>query len=256
LRIAWNLGLYTPKKIETFLDIDHKYMNPLKTMFSKIFQSEINYNGKIDPIFYDKKAYNEYMQESNTELERIWRTRIVLENTPRGNVLMFYDAFKMGFSFYSDEKNISYDILNAVAMKYVSLYRCRDFFMDEAHVPKEKVSPFIKLYFTEDTKKPVPSTGTNPFAKMRKENPNAKIHQQKQPEEKEPEKMKNKFLYLGKMGNALFIQPGPKKRKVLAKFTSPLLETIKMESGVQRETMSYKDFKNSKLKSTEKSSSS
>lgn len=255
LRFAWNLGLYTPKKIETFLDIDKKYMDPLKTMFSHVFQSSINYNENIDPIFYDKKEYNEYMQESNTDLERIWRTRILLEHTSRGNVLMFYDAFKMGFSFYSDEKTISYDILNAIAMKYVSLYRCRDFFIDESYVPKEQLSPFIKLYLTEEPKKPSNTSVNNTFAKMRKENPNAKTQPLKQTEEKEPEKMKNKFLYLGKMGNAMFLQPAPKKHKVLAKFTSPLIESIRLDGGVQRDTMSYKDFKNSKTKSVTESSS-
>lgn len=248
VRIAWKLGLYIPKKIETFLDIDKKYMDPLKTMFSNMFQSSINYNENIDPIFYDKKEYNEYMQESNNDLERIWRTRILLEHTSRGNVLMFYDAFKMGFSFYSDEKTISYDILNTIAMKYVSLYRCRDFFVDEAYVPKEQLSPFIKLYLTEEPKKYSTTAGINPFAKMRKENPNAKTQIVKQTEEKELEKMQNKFLYLGKMGNAMFLQPVSKKRKVLAKFTSPLIESIKLDAGVQRETMSYKDFKNSKTK--------
>jgi hypothetical protein len=154
----------------------------------------------------------------------------------------------MGFSFYSDEKTISYDILNAIAMKYVSLYRCRDFFVDESYVPKEQISPFIKLYLTEEPKKYSTTTGINPFAKMRKENPNAKTQIVKQTEEKEREKMQNKFLYLGKMGNAMFLQPISKKRKVLAKFTSPLIESIKLDAGVQRETMSYKDFKNSKTK--------
>lgn len=245
-RIARYLGLHNPKKIETFLDLDQKYTDPLRINFSNTFENkEINFNANIDPIFYDKKEYNAYMQEQNTELERVWRTRMLFENTPRGNVLLFYDAFKMGFSFYSDEKTISYDILNAIAMKYVSMYRCRDFFVDEAVVPKEQCSPFIKTYFTEEQTKPKKPTETNPFARMKKENPNAKTKNKENTEnkDKEPEKMKNKFLYLGKMHNAAFIQPAPKTRKVLAKFTSPLLETIKLESGVQRETMTYKDYK-------------
>jgi hypothetical protein len=167
---------------------------------------------------------------------------------------MFYDAFKMGFSFYSDEKTISYDILNTVAMKYVTMYRCLDFFVDESVVPKEKCSPFIKLYFTEEPKKVEEnkSTASTPFAKMRRENPNAKGPIKPKEKIEEPkELMKNKFLYLGKMNNSLFLQPAPKVRKVLAKFTSPLLETIKLESGVQRERISYKDFKKSTTKQEE-----
>ena len=258
-RIARYVGLHNPKKVETFLDIDHKYTDPLNTRFSAIANSpqEINYNENIDPIFYDKKAYNSYMQESNTDIEKIWRTRILLENTPRGNIIFFYDAYKMGFSFYSDEKTIPYDILNAVAMKYVTMYRCLDFFVDESVVPKG--SPFIKLYFTEEAKKINTPSATNPYARMRKENPNMKaqlqppqINKSLNPDEKKaPEKMKNKFLYLGKINNAFILQPAPKTRKVLAKFTSPLLETIKMESGVQRETLSYRDFKKSLVNITQ-----
>lgn len=248
-RIAYYIGLHTPKKVETFIDADNKYMEPLKRKFATIFNLSFDLNKNIHPIFYDKKAYNEYMQESNTKLEKEWKTRMILEYTPRGNVLMFYDAYKMGFSFYSDEKTISYDILNTVAMKYVTMYRCVDFFVDEAVVPKEKCSPFIKLYFTEEPKKvEANKQASNPFAKMRKENPNIKGQiktKEKMAEVKEPEKMKNKFLYLGKMNNSLFLQPAPKTRKILAKFTSPLLETIKLESGVQRERISYKDFKKS-----------
>lgn len=246
-RIAYYLGLHTPKKVETFLQISHKYTDPLKKRFSDIFEMKLDFNKNIHPIFYNKKEYNEYMQEMNTDLEKEWKSRILLEYTPRGNVMMFYDAFKMGFSYYSDEKTISYDILNSVAMKYVTMYRCLDFFVDESVVPKDKISPFIKIYFTEEPKKAEEKKLiSNTFAKMRRENPNTKgAIKEPVEEKKEPEKMKNKFLYLGKMNNSCFLQPAPKSRKVLAKFTSPLLETIKIESGVQRERISYKDFKKS-----------
>jgi len=257
MHLAWRLGLYHPKKIESFLDIDQKYINPLMAKFAKTFESSINYNENITPIFYDKKEYNEYMQTTNTELEKIWRTRILFEHTPRGNIMMFYDAYKMGFSFYSDEKTISYDILNAVASKYVSIYRCRDFFIDESFTPIS--SPFIKLYFTDEPKKQVNNHTKDAFVRMKRENPNAKSVFQKpdninknnlrnseqigQENHKQKEKMKNKFVYLGKIQNSQWIQPLPKKRKVLAKFVSPLLESIKIDAGVQRETLSYKDFK-------------
>jgi hypothetical protein len=249
-RIAIWLGLHHVKKIDTFLDIDQKYVDPIKTRFATLFcNPHLNhYNENIDSLFYNKKAYTEYMQEQNTELERSWRTRMLLEHTSRGNVLMFYDPFKMGFSFYSDEKTMSYDVLNTVAMKYVSIYRCLDFFVDESVVPKEQRSPFIKLYLTEEPKKKIVDKTT--FAKLRQKNPNTK---EAEPCLEEPEKIKNKFLYLGKMHNSCFTQPAPKARKVLAKFTSPLLETIKLDAGVQRDKLSYKDFKKAQSEATDKS---
>lgn len=265
-RIGFILGVYVSNTKESFLDIDKKYILPLKTKFLSTFENkEINFNENIDSIFYDKKGYSNCVSESNNELETTWKTKILFENTPRGNIIMFYDAYKLGFSFYSDQNVISYDILNAAAMKYVSLFRCRDFFIDESIIPT--TSPFIKLYFTDDTKKAFKNIDKSSFVKLQnysKNNSNKKqianiptsmvsnlfsfktptIKQEKQ-QSNEPEKMKNKFLYLGKIHNFKMTQFTPKKRKVLTKFTSPLLDNIKLDSNVQRQRISYSDFKKS-----------
>lgn len=172
---------------------------------------------------------------------------------------MFYDAYKMGFSYYSDQNTISYDILNAAAMKYVTIFRCRDFFIDETI--RKTSSPFIELYLNDDTKKTIKSSDKSAFVKLQNYSKNikipslskdsmfSKIISKKGEKEKEntdePEKMKNKFLYLGKICNFKITQTFPKKNKVLKKFSSPLLENIKLDSNVQRETMSYSDFKKS-----------
>lgn len=229
-QIIIRLGLYKNKKIETFMDSDQKYIAPIKAAFSKFISSSIKKSANIDSIFYDKKAYTIYMTEPYTELERLWKTRIIFENTPRGNILMFYDSYKLGFSYYCDQKTVSYDILNAAAMKYVSMYRCLDFFVDETEIQKDP-TPFIKLYFSEDPKK------MDVFSKMKKE------------KTLENEQIKNRFIYMGKMNNYNWLQSMPKKRKVLAKFTSPLLEGIINDSGVQRETISYRDYKKSLVSS-------
>jgi len=256
--LAYYLGLLDTKRPPSILDKDNEYTAPLKAKFLQTFtETNIDYNENVDAIFYDKKKLGEYMMESNTELERIWKTRILMEITPRGNIVMFYDAFKMGFSYFCDQKTISYDLLNAAAMKYVRLYRCRDFFIDESILPEDSTSPLIKIHFTEDAKKN--KNQTTAFAHMKnygKENPNAKQSYQTRstiygiktvaiPAKpvNSKEQMMNKFLYLGKMNNYKCLQSVPKKRKVLANFTSPLLESIIMDSGVQREALSYKDFK-------------
>lgn len=271
MRIAFLMGLYIPNKQETFLDAHHKYILPLKNRFLTIFENDEK-NINIDPIFYDKKEHAKCVMESENHLEKIWKTRILFENTPRGNIIMYYDAYKLGFSFFCDQNVVSYDILNAVAMKYVRLFNCCDFFIDELITPIEKPSPFIKFHFTEDEKKKKDSenkidnkSNTNSaFVKLRnysKENPNEKkqivaaqpflqfFSSKKEPDVKmnpnEPEKMKNKFIYLGKIHNFKMTQYVPKKRRVLAKFTSPLLESVRIDSNVQRERLSYKDFKKS-----------
>jgi hypothetical protein len=173
---------------------------------------------------------------------------------------------------------ISYEILNAAAMKYVSIFRCRDFFIDESISLTS--SPFIKIHFIDEPKKEISKSDKSAFVKLQnysKENHHKKQHvpnksllsklfsfeKLKQPvpktreseAEAEAEKMKNKFLYLGKIHNFKITQPAPKKRKVLARFTSPLLDNIKLDSNVQRERISYSDFKKSIQKSSQEQSS-
>ena len=235
LRCAYLIGLYKPAVSQkSFLDENFEYTEPLKIRFIETFKnSQINFNENIDKVLYDKSKFTNYMSESNTELEKIWRTKIMLENTPRGNIVMFYDPYKLGFSFYCDQKVISYDVLNAAAMKYVIMFRCRHFFLDELIVPSEHISPLIKIHFSQDAKQ-------NAVIKKQKEVISRWSIPKKleTTDEKEPEKMKNKFIYLGKMTNYNLTQPQPKPRKVLAKFVSPVLESL----GGQK--MGYKDYKN------------
>lgn len=251
-RMMYIMGLYTPVKFKSVKDENNEYIEPLKKRFLEIFDSineNTDYNENINPIFYEKSKYDICVQNSSNELEKIWRTRLLCENTPRGNIMMFFDPYKMGFSFFCDQKVISYDVLNAVAMKYVKLYRCRDFFIDESILPKEHPSPLISVHYPEETRKPhVKQTKqTSSFVTLRdytKENPNSKTGLLS----KEPEYKKNTFLYLGKMNNFQILQKQPKPRKILAKFTSPLLDSIEKDSGIKRDAFSYKQFKDVKDK--------
>ena len=75
-------------------------------------------NDNVEKEFYTKETYNNALEQENNILESNWKKRILIENTPRGNVYMYYDAYKLGFSYYSDTSSLSYNLLNAVAMKY------------------------------------------------------------------------------------------------------------------------------------------
>jgi len=260
-RLGFKLGFFIQDVKESVLDLDSKYILPLKTKFLKTYENEtILYNENIDPIFYNNKEHSICVSDANNRLETSWKTKILFENTPRGNIIMFYDAYKLGFSFYSDQNVISYDILNAAAMKYVSIFRCRDFFIDESVTPI--CSPFIKLYFTDEPRTEMSKSDKSAFVKLHnysKDKSNKQpvstintpsffsfekpIQTRKIVETIEPEKMKNKFLYLGKMNNFKMTQIVPKKRRVLAKFTSSLLDSIKLDSNIHREHISYSDFK-------------
>lgn len=194
-RIAFFLKLYTPPpKPKTYLDENAAFIEPLKTRFLQTFDNKkIDYNYNIHTFFYHKKEYDKFMTQANNSLEQIWKTRILWENTPRGNVLMFYDPYKMAFAFYCDQKVVSYDVLNAIAMKYVIIFRCRNFFIDESIVPQHHISPIIKIHFSEDVKTTQTKEVKKTFAKLRdytKENPNTKL---KTNVNTEPEKNKIHF---------------------------------------------------------------
>jgi len=239
------LNFYSPPpKLKTYLDENTAFIEPLKTRFLETFDKKFDFNENIHPIFGSKKEYDTFMTEANNSLERIWKTRILLENTPRGNILMYYDAYKLGFSFYCDQKVVSYDVLNAIAMKYVTMYRCRHFFLDESIVPKEYTSPLIKIHFAEEIRPTQTKEVKKTFAKLRdyaNDPPNSKNITKPMTE---PEKKKNTFLYLGKFNNFNILPNLPKPKRMMVKFTSPLLTNLEENADVQKEVMSYKDFKN------------
>ena len=109
------------------------------------------WNANIDPIFYDRSQWKEIWEDPANDMEAQWKRRVLYESTPRGNVMMHYDAYREGFVYYSDQTSLPYCILNAVAMKYVLMFKCRDFFIDQtiyAHNP----SPMIRAMREEDTK--------------------------------------------------------------------------------------------------------
>ena len=157
---------------------EEDFLIKAKNDFDKTYQDPSHiekYNENIDSIFLDTEKYSDITKVTNSELELAWRRRILFVNTPRGNVIMFYDAFKRGFSYYSDQ-HISYAFLNAVAMKYVIIYRCRDFFVDEQILPEEFQSRIMELFKKEDveaiSKKKEEGSGkidtkTGPFAKFK-----------------------------------------------------------------------------------------
>lgn len=206
-----------------------------------------NMNNNVEKLFYNKKELLEILANQNNELEKVWKTRILFESTPRGNIIMHYDAYKQGFAYYSDTNGIPYNILNAVAMKYVITYQCRDLFMDNEYV---KESPLINIYLEyekKEDKKDDKNTLKNsdaPFAKLKnyKLNQTDKKHLTEETKPPEKEYNRNTFINLGRVCNFNFLQKPPRKNK-LNGFRSKLLDGVESESNLQNEVMSYSKYK-------------
>jgi hypothetical protein len=113
--------------------------------------SQRDWNANIEPEIKDAPKLAEILTNPDNYLEKKWRSRILIENTPRGNVVMFYDIYKRAFSYYCDNAVMPYEIMNAVAMKYVVTFWCRDFFVDSQILPKPTIRDVIG--FTEEGSK-------------------------------------------------------------------------------------------------------
>ena len=254
--------IYTDKHLTVFMN---SFENSFENGLEKNEKNEKNWNLNIDPVFYNKEKYLELLKDEDNVLEKEWKKRILIEYTPRGNVFMFYDPYKLGFSYYCDQY-VPYNILNSVAMKYVLKFQCLDFFMDEVVVPENSPLPLLNLIIEEKKAKEIEekndsnsSNSSNniknrlrnaPFAKFKNYN-RANVQNNSEETKKEPsvnvppekQKERNKFINLGKTMNFSILQPVMKKKRYSNMFKSKLANSLFDNSSVQKEVFSYRDFK-------------
>jgi len=129
----------TPKVLP--LDYDQKYQKYVK-YYKEAADADANSN--IGPDLYDYDARKTLFAEEKNETERLWKTRILYESTERGNVLFYYNPYRLSFEYYSDAQIIPYKILQYVAKKYVSMNRCRDFYIDMVDRPANKMVDVLR----------------------------------------------------------------------------------------------------------------
>lgn len=136
---------------ESTMDLMKKYFNEKRKRFNQTWknESESKHNENIEKELYNLDWYSTSKKEnipdvilSRKTIEKKWKSRILFENTPQGSVIMYYDVYKNGFAYYSNNILMDY-FLNAIAMKYVVLFKCRDFFLDEKLSPT--VSPISAI---------------------------------------------------------------------------------------------------------------
>ena len=212
--------------------LEKEYIEMRTRNFLKTYEKEDAefFSQNIEKVFYDKNDLNECLRDEHNSLEKGWKTRILIEHTPRGNVFMYYDPYKQAFAYYSDQTTIPYNVINSVAMKYVITYLCRDFFLDDAIVPRCHIS---RLTPKEDPVKPLSiNNSKSPFVKPKTYNAvSGKTNVT-------PEKITNRFVHLGKVRNYSVLSKSVVKNANNG-FQTSLLASPKL---------SYEDYK--KLKQT------
>ena len=124
------------------------YLHFIKNLFSRSIangssrdketQKNIAFNVKELPqhVKYDNGWFDELDELKRLSDEPfIYREDDALltplrETTPRGDIMMYYDAETKSFNYYSNSKNIPYSTLDAVARKYVCLHKDPSIYID------------------------------------------------------------------------------------------------------------------------------
>ena len=114
-----NISRKIYQTIENELDVDRKQL-------LEIQQNDIN----MDEL--KEKATQFVIDEQLKKFKKNY----IIENTPLGNVLMFYNHDKLAFEYYSD-LTIPYRYLETVARKYVLTYNYRPLYIDMEEELKE-----------------------------------------------------------------------------------------------------------------------
>ena len=236
--------------ILSFADICSHYTQAYQTEFQDFVTNE-KASSAIQPVFYNMDEYKQVMSVAKNWLELDWSRRVALENTPYGMVAMYYDAYKLAFSYFCDQRSVSYNVLNAVAMKYVRRFCCLDFFVDEA-IWK---SPLLEMWKAVEKKEEEAKRGKKsdagldflkdaPFVSKKKPVPATGLVPASGPDKpKEEEKNKNKFVYIGnlQMHFTQMYLKAPVKKVVCGGVPDPV-----------KARLSYKDFKNKQTENKER----
>ena len=176
---------------------------------------------KYEDKYKDKLLEHSLQIRSNYDtcdasmIEEEWKhlkNNILIENTPVGNVLMYYDSFKDTFIYYSD-RIVPYKYLDTVGRKYVLQFKCVQLYYDQypqhmpellllsptsLFVPKTQIIPTgLSTYSVVAPKK---KTG-DVFAKLKTYNKPTVSELKDSSDQKI-----NRYTYSGKLMNFLFLK--------------------------------------------------
>ena len=119
------------KKDETILQkIKTSLENEIKTHETKTLELQEQISKDIDLL---KEKARQYVIDE--QLKKL-KNNFIIEYTPLGNVLLFYNHEKLAFEYYSD-LTIPYRYLETVSRKYVLTYKYRPLYVDMEEELKE-----------------------------------------------------------------------------------------------------------------------
>ena len=112
------------------MNIYYKYLkNQVRAGAEAGAGTEAGAGAPKEEMMYERKYLTELEQLeervlSDTELNEL-KNKIVRENTPDGEIIMFYNNNTKSYFYYTDIRNVSYKILDAVARCYAVTYNVK-----------------------------------------------------------------------------------------------------------------------------------
>ncbi len=118
----------------------------------QVYKKKIINNDKKKTLsLYENKYKERFNKLANCKLEKEnlsnLKNNIVIENTPKGNVILFYDHDYLSFFYYCDNKDISYYYLETVSRKYVIQFNCKSIYLIQNDENKEKKEKKVNKVF-------------------------------------------------------------------------------------------------------------
>jgi len=153
-----------------------------------------------------KEKYNN-LEEINIDKEDLeqFKNKIIIENTPRGNILLYFNFETELFDYYCDKKDIPYLYLETVARKYVTQYNCKQIFVNMADELKKDSPEIIKQSVPDNTQinQIVQKT---PFAEYKKYNKNISRGNKNDTKKYILKEKSNRYSYCGKISEYSFLK--------------------------------------------------
>ena len=270
LRYVYFMYSYKPITKPIAIDPIDAYISKQKKKLLGTYKNGKDMSANIEKVFYNKKDYTAFMKVANNEIETAWKTRILYEPTPKGSIIMHYDAYKQAFAYYAEQNSIPLTLINAVAAKYVTIFFCRDFYFDEETILEKReientetmdkddkpvqeltiiegtyLSPLIKIHNAsektkekDDIKKLITDA---PFAKFKNNTTERRKDAENKKKPDEIQRYYNNYVCLGKTYNLAVLQ---KKVKSGSNTTTGYDNMFaKSKESIIGTKMSYKDFK-------------
>jgi tetratricopeptide (TPR) repeat protein len=115
---------------------------------------------KVPEVAFENRYFTEYDDLEEKDLTdkfvKDLTLNVIREETPKGEVLMYYSHEMESFVYYSKTKEIPYKYLETLARKYVIMYDCKKLYVD---IRKEYEKGLNKYNEMKENKTPESGTG-------------------------------------------------------------------------------------------------